>query len=380
MLGNEPKILVMCDGDPEADGLFSGAAKYLANALDRRGLVLAKGDVSGAPGFWDGQNLATRIARRLDAFHWEARSRWSTGAFSRKTAAANTLSAQHGDASACLMFGTTYQPEIKCPTYCYLDATVQQVRDARGWEFQYFGGAFADSIQAYQQSVFDRCSCIFTFSEWAAESVTTDYGIESDRVLAVGGGSNFSDPPLDHGTYDAQRVLFVGKDFERKGGPLIVEAFRRVRQTLPNATLVIAGCDPGIREPGIDVVGFVGKGTASGEQHLLELYRDASLMCLMSSFEPFGLVVIEAGRSGVPCITPDRFAFPETVLDGETGRRLHTYEANELAEVLLELLQKPSLLESMGTAARDYTRGRFEWNTVAETVAARIAADIEKAA
>jgi len=379
MQPNELKILVMCDGDPTADGLFSGAAKYLTNALDRLGVLLAKGDVSGAPGFWGGHNIATRIARRMDAFHWEARSRWSTESFARKTYAADRFATQHVDANACLMFGTTYQPASKCPSYCYLDATVRQVRKARGWEFQHFDETFANTIQAYQQSVFDRCSCVFTFSEWAARSVVDDYGIESDRVMAVGGGSNFSIPPLDHGPYDAQRILFVGKDFERKGGPLIVEAFRRVRQILPNAKLVIAGCDPGIRDAGIEIVGFVGKDTAIGEQQLLELYRDASLMCLMSSFEPFGLVVIEAGLSGVPCVTPDLFAFPETVLDGETGRRLRTYEAAELAEVLLELLQNPSLLKSMGAAAHDYMRGRFEWDTVAKTVAVRIANDVEKA-
>lgn len=380
MQPGEPKLLVMCDGDPNADGLFSGAAKYLTNALEQRDLVLAKGDVSGAPGFWGGRNLATRIARRLDAFHWEAHSRWSTASFARKTSAANTLSRRHAGANACLMFGTTYRPDCDLPSYCYLDATVRQVRDAREWEFQHFDEAFADSVQAYQQAVFDRCQCVFTFSQWAADSVMNDYGIDSGRVLAVGGGSNFSTPPLDHGPYDEQRVLFLGKDFQRKGGAMIVEAFRQVRKTLPDATLVIAGCDPGIREAGIEIVGFVGKGTANGEQQLLELYRDASLLCLMSSFEPFGLVIIEAGLSALPCVTPDRFAFPETVADGKTGRRLHTYDPGELAEVLLKLLQDPRKLESMGNAARAYMRGRFEWDAVAEKVASRIANDVAKVA
>jgi len=378
MSANNTKILVMCDGDPNADGLFSGAAKYLTNALDRRGLVFAKGDVSGAPGFWGGHNLATRIARRVDAFHWEARSRWSSMSFSRKTAEANALYRQNVSANACIMFGTTYQPDHNLPTYCYLDATVRQVRDARGWEFQYFDDAFADSIDAYQQSVFDRCACVFTFSEWAAESVIKDYGIESDRVMAVGGGSNFSEEPFAHGPYDGQCVLFVGKDFERKGGPSIVEAFRKVRQSMPDARLVIAGCDPGIREPGIEIAGFVGKSTVDGERKLLELYRDASVMCLMSSFEPFGLVVIEAGLSGVPCITPDRFAFPETVVNGETGRRLETYDSRELAEVLVELLGNPDTLKSMGASAQDYMCGRYEWDAVADKVASRIAADVAK--
>ncbi len=369
-------VLVMCDGDPNADGLFSGAAKYLTNALERRGHVVAKCDVSGAPGFWGRRSPATRIARRLDRFGWEARSRWSGASFARKTRAAKTFSQRHPDANACLMFGTTYQPERDVPTYCYLDATVRQVRDARGWEFQHFDDAFADTVQAYQQAVFDRCACIFTFSEWAAESVISDYGIDRGRVLSVGGGSNFSLPPLEHGPYDAQRILFVGKDFERKGGPLIVDAFRRVKQRLPEATLVIAGCDPGIRETGIEIVGFVGKGSPEGQQRLLELYRDASVMCLMSLFEPFGLVVIEAGLSGVPCITPDRFAFPETVVDGKTGRRLQTYDSGELADALIELLPDTARLESMGNAARDSMRGRFEWDAVAEKVADRMASDL----
>lgn len=378
MSTDTPKILVMCDGDPNADGLFSGAAKHLTLALERRDLILAKGDVSGDPGFWGRYGLPARVARRLDVFHWEARSRWSTASFTRKTTAANAFAHQHRGANAVLMFGTTYQPDVAVPTYCYLDATVRQVRDAGGWEFQHFDDTFADGIQAYQQSVFNRCACVFTFSEWAAESVMTDYGIESDRVLAVGGGSNFSTAPLSHGPYDKQQILFVGKDFERKGGPLIVEAFRRVRNALPGTTLVIAGCDPGIHEAGIETVGFIDKRTTDGEQQLLELYRDASVMCLMSTFEPFGLVIIEAGLSGVPCITPDRFAFPETVVDGKTGRRLGSYDVDELADVLIKLLGNPRALETMGAAAQQHMRGRFEWDTVAERVSSRIAHDVAR--
>ncbi len=380
MQPDNPKILVMCDGDPDADGLFSGAAKHLTLALSRRDLLLAKGDVSGDPGFWGGYRLPVRIARRLDVFHWEARSRWSKGSFARKTTAANAFAYQHRSANALLMFGTTYQPDFAGPSYCYLDATVQQVRDAGGWEFQHFSDAFADAVQAYQQAVFDRCTCVFTFSEWAAASVMNDYGIEPDRVMAVGGGSNFSQPPLPHAAYDEQRILFVGKDFDRKGGPLIVDAFRRVRDALPDAKLVIAGCDPGLDEAGIETIGFVGKNTTDGEQQLLALYRDASVMCLMSTFEPFGLVIIEAGLSGVPCITPDRFAFPETVVDGKTGRRLASYHSDELADVLIELLRNPRTLETMGAAAQDYMRGRFEWDSVAERVSARIADDVLRAA
>lgn len=378
MTSEPPNILVMCDGNPNADGLFSGAAKHLTNALERRELVTAKGDVSGAPGFWDGRNVATRVARRLDAFNWEVRSRWSKASFSRKTEAADKLSSQHPGANACLMFGTTYNPASNLPAYCYLDATVRQVRDARAWEFRYFDDVFGDSVQAYQQNVFDRSACVFTFSEWAAKSVRDDYGIAPEHVLSVGGGSNFTVSALAHGPYDKKRILFVGKDFERKGGPLIVEAFHRVREALPDATLVIAGCDPGINEAGIEIAGFVGKHSTEGEQKLLELYRDASVMCLMSSFEPFGLVIIEAGLSGVPCVTPDRFAFPETVVEGETGRRLSTYEPDELAQTLIELLSGSERLEQMGNAAREFMRGRFEWDAVAEKVASRIAADLKR--
>ena len=380
MQSDRPKILVMCDGDPDADRLFSGAAKYLTLALERRGLIDAKGDVSGDPGFWGRRSVAARIARRLDFSHWEARSRWSSASFARKTAAANAFAHQHESAHALLMFGTTYQPDFDAPTYCYLDATVRQVREAGGWEFQYFDDAFADAVQAYQQAVFNRCACVFTFSAWAADSVMNDYGIASERVMVVGGGSNFTSSPLPHGPYDKQQVLFVGKDFGRKGGPLIVEAFRRVRDALPNAKLVIAGCDPGLNDAGIETVGFIGKNTSDGEQQLLELYRDASVMCLMSTFEPFGLVIIEAGLSGVPCITPDRFAFPETVVDGETGRRLGSYTPDELAGVLIDLLSTPGDLERMGNAAQHYMRGRFEWDMVAERVAARIADDVARSA
>jgi glycosyltransferase involved in cell wall biosynthesis len=206
--------------------------------------------------------------------------------------------------------------------------------------------------------------------------VREDYRIPAERVVPAGAGANYLAEPLPHGPYDTQTVLFVGIDFERKGGPLVVEAFRLVREKHPKARLVIVGCDPGLDEPGIEIAGRITKDAPGGKERLLKLYSEASVFCMMSHFEPFGIVVIEAQNSYVPCVLPNQFAFPEMIRDNETGRLINKYDAGRLAEVLGGLLSSPAKLEKMGKAAHDFVHAQWTWDLAAERIHTRILKDL----
>ena len=376
---NDVRLLVLCAGDPESERAFSGSARALITALERRGIVHHKANVLGHTDTFKRGSLPIRILRKLDRFGMEEAYRWSEFSFSRNTDRAHRVAKQHVGFNACLMYGTTFCPELNVPTYCYFDATAAQVRAARAWEFATFPDATANVIIAYQKRVFDQCTAIFPRTEWAAKSVREDYGIPKARVVPAGAGANYLADPLPHGPYDTQTILFVGIDFERKGGPLVVEAFRKIRATMPKARLVLVGCEPHIDEPGIEIVGKITKDAPGGKERLLKLYSEASVFCMMSHFEPFGIVVIEAQNSGVPCVLPDRFAFPEMIRDGETGRLVNKYDANRLAEVLGGLLSSPAKLAKMGQAAHEYVHTHWTWDAAAERIHNRILHDINRA-
>lgn len=375
----EVRLLVLCAGDPGGARTFSGSARGLITALEARGIVHHKANVLGLTDPFKPWNLPRRIVRRLDHFGLEEAYRWSRLGFARNTRRAERIARDNPGFNACLMYGTTYCPRLDVPTYCYFDATVAQVREAGGWEFSRFSDNKAQYLHDYQAQVFEQCTAVFPRTEWAAQSVVGDYGIAPAKVLPAGAGPNHLAAPLPHGPYDTQTILFIGTEFDRKGGPLLVEAFQRVRETLPNARLRIVGCTPEIDLPGVEIIGPIAKDAPGGVARLLGLYAGASVFCVMSSFEPFGIVVLEAQNSYTPCVVPKAFAFTETVHDGVTGRHVPAYEPGVLAGILIEMLQDPEALARMGEAGHNSVHEHWTWDATAARIGQRIAADLEAA-
>jgi len=383
MTGPETKLrlLVLCAGEPTAERPFSGSAKNLLDALERRGVVHHKANVLGYSDPFAHGPLPLRLYRKLERrlpIHLEECYQWSALCFRRNSARAKKIAQEHPGYNACLMYGTTFRAPFDVPSYCYFDATVAQVSRADGWEFADMAPAQKARIQAYQNAVFAACTAVFPRSKWAAASLRTDYGMNDSKISVAGAGPNHQVAPLPHAAYDAKRILFIGSEFERKGGPLLLDAFRRLRAEMPDATLAIVGCTPDLDEPGVEILGRISKDAPGGLERLLEEYSRASLFCIMSDFEPFGIVVLEAQHCFVPCVLPARFAFPEMIVDGETGRLVPEYDAGALAALWQDLLRAPERLAEMGQAGHAFVARDWTWSTAAARIVMRMEEDLKE--
>ncbi len=135
---------------------------------------------------------------------------------------------------------------------------------------------------------------VFAKTDFLRDALIEDYGCEPDRVVRVGSGSNIMVRSLDGKRYDGQAALFVGIDFERKGGPVLLRAWSAVRERLPDAELWVVGPKrrpAAAEQPGVRWHGFV-----SDRDELADLYARATLFVLPSLFEPWGGVLMEAQR------------------------------------------------------------------------------------
>lgn len=371
------KLLILCAGDPNSEKAFSGSARGLIQALERRGCVVHKANVLGFSDPFSPGSFFIRVLRKLDRFGLMANYRHSSTCLARNTRRAMFISNNQSDFNACLMYGTRFHPQLDVPMYCYFDATVAQVAREGGWTYGLRSSAQNQKSLEYQKNIFDDCAGIFPRTEYAAKSVYEDYAIPKGKITVAGAGSNHNITPHSHASYDNKNILFIGVQFERKGGPLILEAFKKVRQKIPQATLTIIGGELDIDELGVEVVGRIYKDQDDGLNKILEYYSKASLFCIMSTIEPFGIVVLEAQNSFVPCIVPKRFAFTETVKDGVTGVHLVDETADGLSKVMVELLNDPVKLERMGEAAHKFVQSEWTWDRAAERIEKRILQDLE---
>jgi glycosyltransferase involved in cell wall biosynthesis len=185
-------------------------------------------------------------------------------------------------------------------------------------------------------------------------------------------GGNAPPPPappsFDEARYAAKRILFIGLRWEVKGGPQLVEAFRRVLEVHPDASLTIVGCSAAVDVPNCRVVGVV------PVEDLPAYYQQASIFCVPSIRESFASVFIEAFSYGLPVVTSDFGAMPEFVLDGETGYRVTCGDIAALAERLIALLDDAGLARRLGEGGYALTEERYNW----ESTGTRIRHHIER--
>jgi glycosyltransferase involved in cell wall biosynthesis len=223
-----------------------------------------------------------------------------------------------------------------------------------------------------ERETYNRARHIFVMSEHVRRSLVDQYGCDPQRTAAVGGGSNV-DPtpvPLQNDEYRNQTIVFVGVDWERKGGPTLIEAFQRVRTRFPNARLVIIGTSPVVREPGIEILGRVPR-----EEVKARLAR-ASIFCMPTRIEPFGVAVVEAFFHELPVVATNIGAMPGLVCDGENGRLVPPDDPQALAEALIELLSDPEKCRRFGQAGRELVSKRYSWEIAVERIRAFINEDL----
>jgi glycosyltransferase involved in cell wall biosynthesis len=308
---------------------------------------------------------------------WRSRAGLSPWAFQRLTEAAEKgLRAWDGRYDLIMLVQTLFSPGKLSSNRRYTVYTdnihVLTARYFPAWS-PLSRGDRAKRIRL-EQATCRAARYVFAKTDWLRDALIDDYGCEPERVVRVGSGSNIMVRSLDGKRYDGQAALFVGIDFERKGGPVLLRAWRAVRQRLPDAELWVVGPKrrpPEAEQPGVRWHGFV-----SDRQQLADLYARATVFVLPSLFEPWGGVLMEARGHGLPCIGTDRGGFREAIDDNVNGLLVPAGEPEPLTDALVSLLSDPERAALMGRRGHAEVLTEHTWERVAD----RMAPYVEQAA
>lgn len=372
---NSLRILFLCEGDVRSWDCWSGTAKSLVEQLRAAGHAIEARDVDlHGPDRLLGAALTFAVDRR----RWGTRYHLSGAPFRlRSRNAARYVAAQRETVDLILQIGATFEPLGRgtLPYFLCCDSNIRMAEHGASWghsDAVSLTSAELAQVAQRETAVYRRAAGIFTLSERLRRSFIEEFGIPSSRVHAVHAGPNFdvSRIPSPAGRNEATHpptILFVGRQFHRKGGDLVLAAFRRVRQRIPNARLMIAG-PPSLAEaePGMTFLGDLDKNDPNGWAALVRAYQSADVFCLPTRFEPFGIAFIEAMYFALPCIGTDAWAVPEMIVDGETGFTIPIDDVDALTDRLVRLLGDPALARRMGTAARTRAEHHFTWERVVQ--------------
>ncbi len=250
--------------------------------------------------------------------------------------------------------------EPRAPNFVFTDHTIR-------CNYGYPDGAAAaerwSAYLPYEEQAIRAATGVFTMSEQARKTVIAQYKVRPDQAICVGGGCHAPiAAAVDPARYERRNVVFVGYDWERKGGPELVEAFRTVRARVPDATLTIVGCSPSIRAPGLEVVGAVPPTAVA------RYLARATVFCMPSRREPFGLAYLEAMSAGLPVVALRQGAVLDFVIERETGFLVPANDVQMLADRLVVLLSNPDTCRRLGTRGRELVETRYTWEHVQRTM------------
>lgn len=231
---------------------------------------------------------------------------------------------------------------------------------------------------AIEQRALDKASRIVLASGWAKASAVEDYGQDPRKVRVIELGANLRDDDpaslrtfcrdrrdASHSSPAAHYLLFLGVDWERKGGDIAVECCRLLNERGIPARLHVVGTAVPARHRGSEFIvdhGFLDKNVPEDFARLNDILASAHLLLLPTRAECAGIVFCEASAYGVPSFTLDTGGTADYVENGVNGYRLPPGSAGpEFAARIAQAITSGDLERLRQGSFRAYA-DRLNWN------------------
>lgn len=223
------------------------------------------------------------------------------------------------------------------------------------------------------------CTAAIYPSQWAAESAIANYGADPAKVHILPFGANVSVPPPDavaraiarraEGPF---RVLFIGKEYWRKGADIVLSACDIAVRNGVRLQLDLVGLEDVKDElpPFATDHGNLTKRDPLQRSKLENLLMQASLLFVPSRAEAYGIVFCEAACHGVPSLTSSVGGIPSVVQDGVSGILLPQDSNPEIfADVLQKLASDRTMIETLSHSARAHYDQNLSWDVFGDGLA-----------
>jgi glycosyltransferase involved in cell wall biosynthesis/peptidoglycan/LPS O-acetylase OafA/YrhL len=211
-------------------------------------------------------------------------------------------------------------------------------------------------------------------SQWAASAAINHYGIAADRVAVIPFGANFGGDNreaevarwIEQRDTRKLRLLFVGREWERKGGDLVAEAARQLVASGLDVQLDVVGTLVPVRWQRHNFIrghGVLSYSNPAGLAQLRKLFSEATLLFVPSRAEAYGMVYCEANAFGLPAITTATGGITEIIRDGVNGYGLPMEAGPEdYARVILSAVENQDRYRALALSSFREFKQRLNWD------------------
>ena len=206
------------------------------------------------------------------------------------------------------------------------------------------------------------------------------FGLPYEKINVIPNGINLNNFTGIERDYDFRRqyamdnekiILYVGRLVYEKGIQNLISAMPKILANYHDSKLVIAGKGGMIDELKAQTanMGLSNKVYFTGyldSKKVQKIYKCADVAVFPSTYEPFGIVALEAMLAGVPTVVSDIGGLDEIITHGEDGMKCYAGNSNSIADSVLSLLFDHQLAANVSKKARQKVRENFNWEKIAQ--------------
>ena len=206
------------------------------------------------------------------------------------------------------------------------------------------------------------------------------FGLPFDKINVIPNGINLNNFVGIERDYDFRRqyamdnekiILYVGRLVYEKGIQHLIAAMPKILSNYNDAKLIIVGKGGMLDELKAETsnLGLDNKVYFTGymdSKKIQKMYKCADVAVFPSTYEPFGIVALEAMLAGVPTVVSDIGGLDEIVLHGVDGMKSYAGNANSIADSVTTLLYDHQLATNVSKKAKQKVKEQFNWEKIAQ--------------
>lgn len=246
---------------------------------------------------------------------------------------------------------------------------------AHGETFGDADDVFATSalLRRSLRAALQRADAVTACSRFTARDLEERFGLAPDRAEVIMNGVDLDEPAGTPPALPRRYVLALGRVVHTKGFDLLLRAFAQAR--LPDDVSIVIGGD-GPERPALhalaDELGVAGRVVFTGRLDrgaVVAAAAASAALAVPSRVEPFGIVLLEGWRAGVPVIATSHGGPVELITDGADGWLVDPGDTAAFAAVLERVIDAPDVSARVAAAGRDRVTA-FTWDRIAAEYAA----------
>lgn len=217
-------------------------------------------------------------------------------------------------------------------------------------------------------------------SNYMKNEIQRLFGLPFEKINVIPNGINLSNFTGIERDYDFRRqyamdnekiILYVGRLVYEKGIQHLIAAMPKILSNYHDAKLIIAGRGGMMDELKAEArnLGLGNKIYFTGyldSKQVQKMYKCADVAVFPSTYEPFGIVALEAMLAGVPTVVSDVGGLNEIINHGVDGMKSYAGNPNSIADSVTALLKDHQLAANVSKKAKQKVKEQFNWEKIAQ--------------